>query len=74
MEDLIRCYQKLIRLLEEEDEKIALSLQGPYLEQYRKILRQRMHLLSRGCMQAEHNGGQYSDPLQSAALHPDQKA
>lgn len=39
MEDLIRCYQKLIRLLEEEDEKIALSLQGPYLEQYRKILR-----------------------------------
>ena len=39
MEDLIRCYQKFIRLLEEEDEKIALSLQGPYLEQYRKILR-----------------------------------
>lgn len=39
MEDLIRCYQKLIRLLEEEDEKIALSLQGPYLEQYRRILR-----------------------------------
>ncbi len=38
MEDLIQCYKKLLRLLEEEDEKIALSLQGSYLDQYRKIL------------------------------------
>lgn len=45
MDELIRRYQKLIQLLEEEEEKISFSLQGDLLSQYRLIIKKEKELI-----------------------------
>ena len=45
MDDLIFEYKRLLRLLEEDEERIALSLQGDFLEKYRFILKKEKEMI-----------------------------
>lgn len=45
MEELIRRYRELLRLLEEDEQKISLCLQGELLEKYRAILAKERQLV-----------------------------
>lgn len=46
MDEIILAYKRLLRLLEEEYEKIGCSLEGDYLEKYRSCLSEEMQIVT----------------------------